>query len=151
VLLKQDKTEAVMAVDGRLEFIDKEMWALNWIWSDTDWRISRKRIEKQIKDVQEKSDQIRSQVSLFISLPWVSADNNSDHPNTVWSPTPGCCCTGRIGSWELNGVVGVQKCIARRDGNEKVYRVAHSLKSIQPSSSLIIARTYHINSWSKLP
>jgi hypothetical protein len=27
VLLKQDKTEAVMAVDGRLEFIDKEMCA----------------------------------------------------------------------------------------------------------------------------
>jgi chaperonin cofactor prefoldin len=25
VLLKQDKTEAVMAVNGRLEFIDKEM------------------------------------------------------------------------------------------------------------------------------
>lgn len=25
VLLKQDKTEAVMAVDGRLEFIEKEM------------------------------------------------------------------------------------------------------------------------------
>ena len=25
VLLKQDKTEVVMAVDGRLEFIDKEM------------------------------------------------------------------------------------------------------------------------------
>ncbi|KAN0101863.1 Prefoldin beta-like protein [Hyaloscypha variabilis] len=46
VLLKQDKTEAVMAVDGRLEFIDKEI----------------RRIEKQIKDVQEKSDQIRSQI-----------------------------------------------------------------------------------------
>jgi hypothetical protein len=27
VLLKQDKTEAVMAVNGRLEFIEKEMWA----------------------------------------------------------------------------------------------------------------------------
>lgn len=26
VLLKQDKTEAVMAVNGRLEFIDKEMY-----------------------------------------------------------------------------------------------------------------------------
>jgi prefoldin beta subunit len=26
VLLKQDKTEAVMAVNGRLEYIDKEMW-----------------------------------------------------------------------------------------------------------------------------
>jgi prefoldin beta subunit len=25
VLLKQDRTEAVLAVDGRLEFIDKEM------------------------------------------------------------------------------------------------------------------------------
>ena len=25
VLLKQDKTEAVLAVDGRLEFIEKEM------------------------------------------------------------------------------------------------------------------------------
>lgn len=27
VLLKQDKTEAVMAVNGRLEFIEKEMYA----------------------------------------------------------------------------------------------------------------------------
>jgi len=26
VLLKQDKSEAVMAVNGRLEFINKEMW-----------------------------------------------------------------------------------------------------------------------------
>ena len=26
VLLKQDKTEAVMAVNGRLEYIVKEMW-----------------------------------------------------------------------------------------------------------------------------
>ena len=27
MLLKQDKTEAIMAVNGRLEFIDKEMYA----------------------------------------------------------------------------------------------------------------------------
>lgn len=27
VLLKQEKTEAVMAVDGRLEYIDNEMYA----------------------------------------------------------------------------------------------------------------------------
>jgi len=46
VLLKQDKTEAVMAVDGRLDFIDKEI----------------KRIEKQIRDVQEKSDELRTQI-----------------------------------------------------------------------------------------
>lgn len=26
VLLKQEKTEATMAVNGRLEFIEKEMW-----------------------------------------------------------------------------------------------------------------------------
>lgn len=28
VLLKQEKSEAVMAVDGRLEFIEKEMFVL---------------------------------------------------------------------------------------------------------------------------
>lgn len=28
VLLKQDKSEAVMAVDGRLEFIENEMYIL---------------------------------------------------------------------------------------------------------------------------
>lgn len=31
VLLKQDKTEAVMAVNGRLEFIEKEMYATHHI------------------------------------------------------------------------------------------------------------------------
>ncbi|KAK8164564.1 Prefoldin [Phyllosticta citrichinensis] len=40
VLLKQDKGEAGMAVKGRLEFIEKEI----------------KRIEKQIGEVQEKSE-----------------------------------------------------------------------------------------------
>lgn len=29
VLLKQEKSEAVMAVDGRLEFIEKEMFVLS--------------------------------------------------------------------------------------------------------------------------
>ncbi|TGO88785.1 hypothetical protein BPOR_0142g00180 [Botrytis porri] len=43
VLLKQDKTEAVMAVDGRLEFIEKEI----------------KRVEQAIKDVQDKSDGLK--------------------------------------------------------------------------------------------
>ncbi|PBP19697.1 prefoldin subunit 6, partial [Diplocarpon rosae] len=45
VLLKQDKTEAVMAVNGRLEFIENEI----------------KRIEKQISDVEGKSDAVRQQ------------------------------------------------------------------------------------------
>ncbi|OCK99491.1 prefoldin subunit 6, partial [Cenococcum geophilum 1.58] len=43
VLLKQDKTEAVMAVDGRLEFIDKEI----------------KRVEKQISDIEERSNKTK--------------------------------------------------------------------------------------------
>jgi len=46
VLLKQDKTEAVLAVDGRLEFIENEI----------------KRTENQIKETQEKSDKIRTEI-----------------------------------------------------------------------------------------
>ncbi|KAH8819651.1 Prefoldin [Xylogone sp. PMI_703] len=46
VLLKQDKAEAILAVDGRLEFIENEI----------------KRIEKQIKDVQEKSEKLRMEI-----------------------------------------------------------------------------------------
>ncbi|OJJ60695.1 hypothetical protein ASPSYDRAFT_756796 [Aspergillus sydowii CBS 593.65] len=43
VLLKQDKSEALMAVNGRLEFIEKEI----------------KRIEGQIKENEEKTDKKR--------------------------------------------------------------------------------------------
>ncbi|KAH7095109.1 Prefoldin [Paraphoma chrysanthemicola] len=46
VLLKQDKTEAVMAVNGRLEFIDKEI----------------KRIEKQIKGIQDKAEDVKTEI-----------------------------------------------------------------------------------------
>ncbi|CAG8950934.1 hypothetical protein HYFRA_00003151 [Hymenoscyphus fraxineus] len=46
VLLKQDKTEAVLAVDGRLEYIENEI----------------KRVEKQIKDTEDKSDAVRAQI-----------------------------------------------------------------------------------------
>ncbi|CEL07455.1 Prefoldin [Aspergillus pseudodeflectus] len=51
VLLKQDKTEALMAVTGRLEFIEKEI----------------QRIEGQIKDNQEKSDKKRTEIVQFQS------------------------------------------------------------------------------------
>ncbi|PYH76668.1 putative prefoldin subunit 6 [Aspergillus uvarum CBS 121591] len=49
VLLKQDKTEAVMAVNGRLEFIEKEI----------------KRIEGQIQENQDKSDKKRTEIVQF--------------------------------------------------------------------------------------
>ncbi|KAJ4348140.1 Prefoldin subunit 6 [Didymosphaeria variabile] len=48
VLLKQDKTEAVMSVNGRLDFIHKEI----------------SRIEKQIKDIQDKSEKVKVDVRL---------------------------------------------------------------------------------------
>jgi len=46
VLLKQEKSEAVMAVDSRLEFIEKEI----------------KRIETQIQDINNKSDKKRTEI-----------------------------------------------------------------------------------------
>ncbi|OJJ72019.1 hypothetical protein ASPBRDRAFT_124962, partial [Aspergillus brasiliensis CBS 101740] len=50
VLLKQEKTEALMAVNGRLEFIEKEMC----------------RIEGQIEENQDKADKKRAEVSFVI-------------------------------------------------------------------------------------
>ncbi|MCJ1364204.1 hypothetical protein MMC16_003313 [Acarospora aff. strigata] len=50
VLLKQEKSEAVLAVDGRLEFIEKEI----------------KRVEKQIGDIQEKSEKKKMEVSTML-------------------------------------------------------------------------------------
>ncbi|KAK2763742.1 hypothetical protein FQN54_009358 [Arachnomyces sp. PD_36] len=46
VLLKQDRTEAITAVNGRLEFIEKEI----------------KRIEKQISDIQEESEKKKAEI-----------------------------------------------------------------------------------------
>ena len=46
VLLKQDKTEALMSVNGRLEFIDKEI----------------RRFEMQIKGIQDKSEKLKVEV-----------------------------------------------------------------------------------------
>ncbi|CAI6338484.1 unnamed protein product [Periconia digitata] len=46
VLLKQDKTEAVMAVNGRLEYIEKEI----------------KRMETQINGIQEKSEKLKVEI-----------------------------------------------------------------------------------------
>ncbi|KAF1973542.1 Prefoldin beta-like protein [Bimuria novae-zelandiae CBS 107.79] len=53
VLLKQDKTEAVMSVNGRLEFITKEI----------------SRIEKQIKDIQDKSEKVKMDIMQIQTAP----------------------------------------------------------------------------------
>jgi prefoldin beta subunit len=49
VLLKQEKTEALMGVNGRLEFIENEI----------------KRFETQIKGIQEKSEKAKIEVRLL--------------------------------------------------------------------------------------
>jgi hypothetical protein len=49
VLLKQDKTEALMSVNGRLEFIEKEI----------------RRFETQIKGIQDKSEKLKVEVRLI--------------------------------------------------------------------------------------
>ncbi|MCJ1256762.1 hypothetical protein MMC24_004586 [Lignoscripta atroalba] len=46
VLLKQDRSEAVLAVDGRLEFIEKEV----------------KRVEKQISDIQNNGEKKKMEI-----------------------------------------------------------------------------------------
>ncbi|KAK2738822.1 hypothetical protein FQN55_000378 [Onygenales sp. PD_40] len=46
VLLKQDKKDAMMAVEGRLDFIDKEI----------------SRIEKQIADIQDQSEKKKVEI-----------------------------------------------------------------------------------------
>ncbi|KAL5380725.1 hypothetical protein PMIN06_010055 [Paraphaeosphaeria minitans] len=46
VLLKQDKTEAVMSVSARLDFINKDI----------------ARIEKQIQDTQDKSEKLKMEI-----------------------------------------------------------------------------------------
>ncbi|KAE8351027.1 Prefoldin [Aspergillus coremiiformis] len=51
VLLKQEKNEALMAVNGRLDFIEKEI----------------KRIEGQIKENQDKSDKLRAEILQYQS------------------------------------------------------------------------------------
>jgi prefoldin beta subunit len=63
VLLKQDKTEAVMAVNGRLEFIEKEMYVNPSPHVDSYvLTFLSKRIEKQIKDIQDKAENVKTQV-----------------------------------------------------------------------------------------
>lgn len=46
VLLKQDKSEAVMAVNGRLEFIEKQI----------------QDIEKKIKGIQDKAEKVKGEI-----------------------------------------------------------------------------------------
>lgn len=54
--MKQDKNDAKMAVDGRLEYIGNEMYDVDFTAQSLTLTQSSKRIEGQIKEVQEKSE-----------------------------------------------------------------------------------------------
>lgn len=86
VLLKQERSEAVMAVTSRLEFIDKEMFALSLLFTilptfsfvnyaprmlsssrtaSIKLTFDSKRIEKQIAETQEKAEKKKIEVRIF--------------------------------------------------------------------------------------
>ncbi|RJE23455.1 prefoldin subunit 6 [Aspergillus sclerotialis] len=84
VLLKQDKNEAERTVNGRLEFIEKEI----------------KRIESQIKEAEEKGDKKRTEVGNHLMVPKSASnpysDARLDHPSPNSGPTTSSRCF-RIG------------------------------------------------------
>ena len=67
MLLKQDRAEAILAVDGRLAFIEKEMYwppfALRLPGRATSNVSFSERVEKQITDIQDESEKKRTAVS----------------------------------------------------------------------------------------
>jgi len=66
VLLKQDKTEALMSVNGRLEFIDKEI----------------RRFETQIQSIQDKSEKLKVEVRCMHCFETQLLTNHTDHTDT---------------------------------------------------------------------
>lgn len=65
VLLKQDKTEANMAVDGRLDFIAKEMYVARQqrvFASRQTLMCYRERIEEKIKEIEQDSESKRMDI-----------------------------------------------------------------------------------------
>lgn len=62
-MLKQDKTEAVMAVNSRLEYIEKEMYVEELVTSPgRSLTLYSQRIEKSIKDIQEKAEKVKMDI-----------------------------------------------------------------------------------------
>jgi prefoldin beta subunit len=69
VLLKQDTTEAKSTVDSRLEYIGGEMWVFSILlaifYADV---VTSKRVEENIKSLQQQSEGKRMEVSPLISF-----------------------------------------------------------------------------------
>ena len=93
MLLKQDKTEALMAVNGRLEYIEKEMWVYSVLSSDQMLTRGSKRIEKQIKEIQDKAESVKTEVCYKIMLDVDEAVLIlTDHQNPVLGTTVTTSC-----------------------------------------------------------
>jgi chaperonin cofactor prefoldin len=104
VLLKQDKTEAVMAVNRRLEFIDKEMRVWHDLAYAERWLLTRssKRIETQIKGIQDRAEDVKSEVQQsFPASQKTVVDIATDHTNTIRGTTAAATATSSSGMREL--------------------------------------------------
>jgi prefoldin beta subunit len=67
VLVKQDQTEAKNNVDTRLEFIRGEMYVYPiWVCRQSLDEHDRKRVEKQMNDLEDESEKKKSQARLYI-------------------------------------------------------------------------------------
>lgn len=63
MLVKQDKSEAVMNVDKRLEFINSEMYVLHYVLLlELRANPNSARIEKQISDIQGKQERKKMEI-----------------------------------------------------------------------------------------
>ena len=63
MLFKQDRNEAVLAVDGRLTFIEKEMYDQVLLMSSEHLtNTNSKRVETQISEIQVKSESKKMEV-----------------------------------------------------------------------------------------
>jgi hypothetical protein len=79
-----------MAVNGRLEFIDKEMCVLKHLGKHRHLLMcSSKRIEKQIKDIQDKAETVKMEVCYARALEGIVrfTDHGIDHTNPIGCAT----------------------------------------------------------------
>lgn len=96
VLLKQEKTEALMAVNGRLEFIEKEMWVSQPnVYSHSSLtpalarELRRKSMESR-KPARRSAPRYRE--TSCNSTPWAHADLCLDRAGPNPGPTASCLC-----------------------------------------------------------
>lgn len=93
VLLKQDTSEAKSTVDSRLEYIEKEMYVDSRMVSCTNYanNLDSKRVEDNIKGLQEQSESKRMEVRAFDFVFMIRMLTKPDNAHAVANATR-CHC-----------------------------------------------------------